>query len=62
MEHEFILKYHGHISLFEQAKMTHEERAWWANRLVKEFEKQNKAANKSSAAAPEPTRHMPPQI
>lgn len=62
MEQTFLLKHHGHVDLFEQARMTGEERTWYAKRIAKEFEKQNKAANSSSAASPEPTRHMPPEL
>lgn len=63
MEQSFLLKHHGGVDFFEQARMTGEERTWWAKRIAKEFEKQNKAANKgSSASSPEPTRHLPPEI
>lgn len=47
-EQSFTLKYHGKLSIFEQAFMIAEERVWWINRLNKEIENQNKANSGSS--------------
>ena len=48
LEQSFALKYHGKLSLIEQAYMIAEERVWWINRLNKEIEAQNKANSGSS--------------
>jgi hypothetical protein len=37
MEQQFQLKHHGNFSLFEQAQMTAEERAWMMRRIEKEM-------------------------
>lgn len=44
MEQSFVLRVHGHLSIFEQMFMTAEERKWWVDRLVKENERQEQAA------------------
>jgi len=37
MEQQFQLKYYGDLSIFEQNRMTSEDRAWWLRRLEKEI-------------------------
>ena len=37
MEQQFQLKYYGNLTIFEQDKMTSEDRAWWMQRLEKEI-------------------------
>jgi len=38
LEEQFILKYHGKLSIFEQENINSEDRQWWINRLKKQFE------------------------
>lgn len=54
MEQQFQLKFHGNYSLFEQAQMTAEERAWVMKRLDKEFKDRAEAEKKQMSNAPRP--------
>lgn len=56
MEQQFQLKYHGKLSLFEQAMMTSEDRAWFLKRLEKEFKEQ---ADREKAAMGSHSKSMP---
>jgi hypothetical protein len=57
MNHAFLLKHYGGISIAEQNLMTYEDRKWWLNRINEEREKQNK-----NASAPDSSRqHTPGQ-
>lgn len=56
MEEEFLLKYHGHFSLFEMNNMTAEDRAWHIDRINKEVKAQN---SRSTNIGPK-GRAMPP--
>jgi hypothetical protein len=47
MEQQFVLKYYGHFSLFEQAQMTAEERAWHVQRVSKELKDKSEAEKKA---------------
>ena len=38
LEEQFVLKYHGKLSIFEQENITAEDREWFFNRLKKEKE------------------------
>jgi hypothetical protein len=47
MNHSFLLRYYGRLSLIEQNHMTGEERKWWVDRTRKEIEKQENAGKSS---------------
>ncbi len=49
MEEQFILHYHGKMTLFEQENMTAEDRQWWIERLKKQAEEEeNRSKNYKS--------------
>lgn len=52
MEQQFQLKYHGKLSLFEQAQMNSEERSWFLRRLEKEFKDKHDAEKKQIGSMP----------
>lgn len=45
MEQTFYLKDEGNLSLFEQAQMPGEERAWWVRRLNQKAKDQKKRSD-----------------
>lgn len=49
MEQQFQLKHYGNLSLFEQARMTAEDRAWWIKRIERELKEK---AEREKAAMP----------
>jgi hypothetical protein len=61
MEQQHQLKFHGNYSIFEQAQMTAEERAWEMRRLEREFKEKAErekqaAANVKRPSVPRPRR------
>ena len=44
MNHSFLLKHYGSLSVEEQNNMTFEDRKWWLDRIEKEQDKQNRTA------------------
>jgi len=57
MEQQFQLKHHGNLSLFEQASMVAEDRAWWIKRLEREFKERSEHEQKQVSSVPRP--HKP---
>lgn len=55
MEQQFQLKHHGNLSLFEQANMVAEDRAWWMRRLEKEFKDRAEQEKKQAGSVPRPS-------
>lgn len=56
MEQQFQLKHHGHLSIFEQAQMTAEERAWYLKRIEKEFRDREEMEAKRMRSMPKRPR------
>lgn len=54
MEQQFQLKYHGNLSIIEQSNMTAEDRAWWMQRLEKEFKDKADRERNQISSAPKP--------
>jgi hypothetical protein len=43
MNHSFLLKHYGNLTIEEQNNMTFEDRKWWIERIKKERDDQNKS-------------------
>lgn len=54
MEQQFQLKYYGNLSLFEQASMVAEDRAWWMKRLERELKEQAERERNQAGSIPRP--------
>lgn len=52
MEQQFQLKHYGKLSLFEQAEMTSEDRAWWMQRLQKEAKDRQERERQQAGSLP----------
>ncbi len=57
MEQQFQLKYHGKLSLFEQASMVAEDRAWWMKRIERELKEEADRERNKIGSIPRP--HKP---
>lgn len=62
MEQQFQLKHHGNLSLFEQAAMVAEDRAWWIKRLEREFKEKAERERKQVGSVPRPRTPSKPTI
>jgi len=62
MEESFQLHEYGKLSLFEQAQMTAEERAWWLKRVEKEFEDRKKAEESATGNVSVPSVPSMPSV
>lgn len=62
MEQQFQLKHYGELSLFEQANMTAEERAWWMKRLEKEFKEKAEKERQQVGSVPRPSKPSKPSV
>jgi hypothetical protein len=60
MNHAFLLKHYGNLSIEEQDNMTFEDRKWWLNRTKEEIDKKNSAAA-ASDRTPSHRDHTPGQ-
>lgn len=54
MEQRFQLKEYGNLSLFEQAQMPADERAWWMRRLNEENKKKQEREKGQMGSMPRP--------
>jgi len=50
------LKYYGNLSLFEQASMIAEDRAWWMKRIEKEIKDKEDNERRQMASIHRPSR------
>lgn len=55
MEEQFQLKHYGKLSIFEQANMVSQDRAWWLKRLEKEFEERRKREEGAASSVSMPS-------
>ncbi len=62
MEQRFQLKEYGGLSLFEQAQMPAEERAWYINRLEKEYKDKQEREKQQMSSVPKPRMPSRPSI
>lgn len=56
LEQQFLLKYYGNLSLFEQASMIAEDRAWWMKRIEKEIKDKEDNERRQMASIHRPSR------
>lgn len=56
MEQQFQLKTYGKLSLFEQAQMTAEDRAWWMERINKENKDRQERERQQMGSVRRPSR------
>jgi len=60
MNHSFLLKHYGHLTIEEQNNMTFEDRKWWIERIKKERDEANKANQQSYSGQRSHTPGQPP--
>jgi hypothetical protein len=54
LEQQFQLKHYGKFSIFEQAQMISEDRAWYMRRLEKEFKDRAEKERNQIGSVPKP--------
>ena len=60
MNHAFLLRKYGDLTIEEQDNMTYEDRQWWLERAKEEIEKQGKAQQQSVPGQRDHTPGQPP--
>lgn len=62
LEQQFQLKEYGNLSLFEQAQMVAEDRAWWLKRLEKEYKEKAEREKQQMGSVRKPSMPSRPSI
>ncbi len=62
MEQRFQLKEYGNLSLFEQAQMPAEERAWYIRRLDKEYKEKAEREKQQIGSVRKPSMPSRPSM
>ncbi len=62
MEQRFQLKEYGNLSLFEQAQMPAEERAWYIKRLDREYKEKAEREKQQMGSVKKPSMPSKPSM